>query len=258
MNLYNFSEQEIVLFTLVLLRISAFVVTWPVLGSIQMAPQMKVLFALILTLLVFPLQRWTPEQMEAAMNNMFLLSMKEVFIGLCTGYLAKFFFFGFQIAGEMVSTSMGLNSAQVFNPTVGGNSTAVENFYVTIASMFFLAVNGHHFLLSGVIDSLKWLPPATLTLHSQQFIGIAPMVQEICEIGLKMSAPVMISILVVNIIMGVIGKTVPQMNVLVTSFPVNIFVGLALLFVTMPLFVDQMSEFLTLSSDRVFQFLKAF
>ena len=258
MDLYNFKETEVVLFALILLRVSAFVVTWPVFGVEQMSPQLKILFALVLSFILFPIQKWSAGQIDAVTSNLILLSIKEVFIGLCIGYLAKFFFFAFQIAGELVSTSMGLNSAQIFNPTVGVNSTAVEHFYILLASLFYLAVNGHHFLISGLVDSFSYLPPATMSLNTSQFIGVGHMVQEIVEIGLKMSAPVMIAILVVNLIMGVIGKTVPQMNVLVTSFPVNIFVGLALLFVTMPLFIDQMDSFLQLSSTRVFQFLRSF
>ncbi len=68
----------------------------------------------------------------------------------------------------------------------------------------------------------------------------------------------MISILVINLVLGVIGKTVPQLNVLVTSFPINILIGLFLLMITMPMLMDQMGEFLALSTTRVFQLVKTF
>ena len=84
------------------------------------------------------------------------------------------------------------------------------------------------------------------------------MVQDIIELGLKFSAPVVISILVVNLILGVIGKTVPQLNVLVTSFPINILIGFVLLMITLPMLMDQMGDYLELSTTRVFEFVKAF
>ena len=69
-------------------------------------------------------------------------------------------------------------------------------------------------------------------------------VTAVVDIGIKFSAPILVSILVVNLVMGVIGRTVPQMNVLVTSFPVNILVGFAILIFTLPLMIDQMGDFL--------------
>ncbi len=84
------------------------------------------------------------------------------------------------------------------------------------------------------------------------------MVQEIMELGLRLSAPVVISILVVNLVLGVVGKTVPQLNVLVTSFPVNILVGFVLTMLTLPMLMDHMGEYLNLSTERIFAFVKSF
>jgi flagellar biosynthetic protein FliR len=80
----------------------------------------------------------------------------------------------------------------------------------------------------------------------------------VVELGLKLSAPVVISILVINLVLGVVGKTVPQLNVLVTSFPVNILVGLGLMMITLPMTMDHMGAYLEISTTRVFQFVKAF
>ena len=158
----------------------------------------------------------------------------------------------------MLSQAMGLSSAQFFNPTLGGQTTAVEQLYVTLASLFSLGVNGHHLLISGLTNSYDWVPAAQLTLNTSQFTGVGHMVQEVVEMGLKFSAPVVISVLVINIVLGVIGRTVPQLNVLVTSFPINILVGFALLVFTLPLLIDQMDGFLSLSTVRVFEFVKSF
>jgi flagellar biosynthesis protein FliR len=82
--------------------------------------------------------------------------------------------------------------------------------------------------------------------------------QDVIELGLKLSAPVVVSILVVNLVLGVIGKTVPQLNVLVTSFPINILVGFGLMMITLPMLMDNMGEFLNESTIRIFQFVKTF
>jgi flagellar biosynthesis protein FliR len=108
------------------------------------------------------------------------------------------------------------------------------------------------------VKSFEWAPPAVLSLNVSQFPGVIQMTEEILILGLRFSAPVVISILVINLVLGVVGKTVPQLNVLVTSFPINIMIGLFLLIITLPMLLDQMGDFLVLSTDRVFQLVKTF
>lgn len=255
---YRFSETEILFFALVLVRMSAFVVSWPVFGVETISSPIKILFATVLALLVFPTLRWQPEQAKALESGLILLVAREAFIGVSLGFLARMFFFAFRVAGEMVSQAMGLSSASMFNPSMGGQTTSVEQFYISLVTLFYLAVNGHHYLLRGLVQSFNWLPPATLALHVTEFPGLAQMTQDVLELGLRFSAPVVISILVINLVLGVVGKTVPQLNILVTSFPLNIMVGLFILIVTLPMLMDQMGEFLAFSTERVFQMVKTF
>lgn len=256
--IYRFSESEFLAFGLVLIRLSSFVVSWPVFGVENVSTHVKVLFALVLSLVIFPTLRFPPDLASSVGPDLAVLSIREAFVGLSLGYLARMFFFAFRVAGELVAQAMSLTSAQVFNPMLGGQSTPVEQFYVTFATLFYLGINGHHHLLRGVAASFEWVPPATYSLNVGQFSGLGHMVQEIVTLGLRFSAPVVISVLVVNLILGVVGRTVPQLNVLVTSFPINILVGFGLLIVTLPLLMDQMGEFMNLSLERVFEFVKTY
>lgn len=255
---YRFNETEMLLFFMVLMRMTSFVVSWPVFGVENISAPIKVLFALILSLVIFPTLHWSPAQMDAVKGDLILLTVREAFIGLTIGYLARFFFFSFRVTGEMMSQALGLSSAQMFNPSMGGQTTVIEQFYVGLATLFYLAVNGHHFLISGLVQSFEMVHAAQLTLNTSQFAGLAQLTQEVIELGLKMSAPVVIAILVINVVLGVVGKTVPQLNVLVTSFPVNIMVGLGLMMITLPMTMDHMGAYLEISTTRVFQFVKAF
>jgi flagellar biosynthetic protein FliR len=255
---YNFSETEILFFGLVLIRMTSFVVSWPVFGVETVSNHIKVLFALLLTLMVFPTLHWSPQQIANVQSGLVMLVVREAFIGLSMGFLARFFFFAFRIAGEMVSQAMGLGAAAMFNPSMGGQSSSVEQFYTSIATLFYLAVNGHHYLITGLVNSFNWVPAGLLSLNVSQFTGVGNMLEEIIVLGLRFSAPVVISILVVNLILGVVGKTVPQLNVLVTSFPINIMLGLFLMIITLPMLMDEMGEFLALSTTRVFQLVKTF
>lgn len=255
---YQFSESEMLIFFLLLTRLTAFVVSWPVFGIENISTPVKILFATILAMVLFPTLRLTPAQHAAVGQDLILLAVREAFIGVSIGYLGRFFFFAFRIAGEMISQALGVSSAQIFNPALGGQSSAIEQLYVGLASLFYLAVNGHHYLLTGLAGTLDLVPLAQLSLNTSQFPGIAVMGQEVIELGLKLSAPVVISILVINLVLGIVGKTVPQLNVLVTSFPVNILAGFVLMIISLPMLMDQMPDFLELSTQRVFQLVRTF
>ena len=257
-DIYRFSEPQLLLFVLVLVRMSAFVTTWPVFGVENVTPQVKVLFALLFAMMIYPTLKFSPDQVNDVQKSMVMMTAKEAVIGAIMGSLARFFFFAFQIAGELVSISVGLSSAQMFNPALGGQVSAIEQFYLIFASLFYLSVNGHHFLLSGLVDSFRLVPVSAVLMKTGQLKDIALFVQQIAEIGLKFSAPVMVAILVVNLVLGVIGKTVPQMNVLVTSFPINILVGFVILSLTLPLMIDQMGGFLETTMTSVFRLVKTF
>lgn len=182
---YRFSENEILFFALVLIRMASFVVSWPVFGVETVSSQIKVLFALVVTLVVFPTLHWTPEQAQALQSGLVLLVVREAFIGLSMGFLARLFFFTFRIAGEMISQAMGLSAASMFNPSMGGQTSSVEQFYTTLATLFYLAVNGHHYLITGLVNSYQWAPAAKMGLNVSQFTGVGHMVQEIVELGLR-------------------------------------------------------------------------
>lgn len=257
-DVYRFSEPQLLLFAMVLIRVSALVVSWPVFGVETIAPPIKILFALLLAMVVFPTLHFNADQQLAVGQNLMLMAAKEAVIGVLMGGLARFFFFAFQMAGELVSLSMGLSSAQMFNPALGGQSSALEQFYMAFAALFYLAMNGHHFLLTGLVDSFRLVPISSQLLNTGEFANLSMFVKEILEIGVKFAAPVLISILVVNLVLGIVGKTVPQMNVLVTSFPINILVGFVVLSLTLPLMFDEMGDILQTTTARVFQMVKTF
>jgi flagellar biosynthetic protein FliR len=257
MDFYKLNEVQFILFALVLIRMTALMVSWPVFGENNVPVMLKILTALGITFLVFPILKVPQETIDALGRDLVFIALREVVIGLLIGYIARFFFFAFSMAGEIISVTMGLASAQIFNPSLGSQSASTSQFYLTLASLFFLAVNGHHILLSGLVESFQFLPVSAHWFKTQEFFTFAESTQTILLIGVKLSAPVLISILVVNLILGVAGKTVPQMNVLVTSFAVNIFVGLAILIVSLPLFMDQMGSLLQITSETLFKFMRA-
>lgn len=255
-DIYKFSEPEIIAFFLVLMRMGAFLVAWPIFGSAQVPAPIKLFFSLCLSFLLFPVLK-TAGVLNFASDELIHLTIREVFIGVTLGFIARIFFFSISIAGEIMATSIGLASAQLFNPMSGSQVSAIEQLKVILASLFFLGINGHHLFLTALVESYSLLPLGEWALSFKSFAQFGSIVQEVTSIGLKMSAPILVSMLFMNVAMAVIGRAVPQINVLITSLPVNALVGLFIMMIGLPLFLWQMNDVLELSLQRIFYFMKA-
>jgi flagellar biosynthetic protein FliR len=168
------------------------------------------------------------------------------------------FFIGVSMAGQIMSISLGISAAQLFNPTMGESSTAFDQLFVTIASLFFLAINGHHILISGIFDSFALVPIAKTGLALEVFGHFGEVCQKVMAVALKMSAPIMVSILFMNVAIAVVGRAVPQINILITSLPINILAGFFIMMVALPLLLWEMRDFVQMTAGELFRFVKAF
>ncbi len=257
-DIYQWSEPKIIIFILVFLRTFAFLISYPVFGSPQIPVHVKVLLPLVISFTVFP-SIWTNNTIEISFNDAILwFAFKEVILGLFFGTVAKMIFFSLNIAGQIISAAMGLSAAQFFNPYLGSQSTVIEQFQFMIGSLFFLVINGHHLMLTGMIESFQIIPLTFDTLNIAGVKSAALIGQEILVIGLKMSAPVLISILLTQVGMGIIGRVVPQINVLVTSLHLTILLGIFVIFMSAPMFLNQVSGLKEYVADSVIKIMKEF
>jgi flagellar biosynthetic protein FliR len=254
--LNQFPEGQIIAFALVLLRIIAFVVAWPVFGTAVVPVSVKVLLSLTMSMLLFPTISFTHVDLLKIDDQIIFLAIRELCLGLALGFLMRMFFFAISIAGEITSVSLGLTSAQLFNPAMGAQSNVVEQLQVNLATLFFFALNGHHMFLQGMAQSFELAPVAAVGLKIQAFDSLNTMMQEVVMAGIRISAPVLVSIFLANVAMGILGRAVPQINVLVTSIPVTIMLGLAVMILTVPLFLGEMTGLLNLMAEHFFRFLK--
>mgnify|MGYP001182304889 CR=1 FL=1 len=239
----QFPEGQIIAFALIFLRVISFVIAMPVLGSGNVPAPVKVLLSLTLAVVIFPVLKFQNVDYIKISDQVIFLALREIFVGLFLGYMVRLFFFAINIAGEIIGVSSGLASAQLFNPAMGTQSSVLEQFYTILATLFFFGLNGHHMFLLGFAMSFELVPIADLAIRTTSFADFAVSFQEILLIGLKLSSPILISILLTNLAMGVLGRAVPQMNIFVTSLQVTFMVSMFVLIVTVPFFVEEM-EFL--------------
>ena len=254
---FLFNEAEILAFALVLLRVTAFVVSWPVFSAGSVPNHAKILIAIAVAVVLFPTVNRVGLGTPAGLGGeVAVLALKETFVGLCLGFMCRLAFFSVAIGGNLISTSIGMANAQIFNPTLGGQSTTVEQFYMTFATLLFLGFNGHHIFLAGLAESFHAIPLSPVGANLASFGDQASMMQAVMSAGIKMAAPVMAVVFVMNVAMGIIGRAVPQINVLVTSLPVNVLAGLLVMILAAPAFAPEMERVMQETSERLFLFMK--
>ncbi len=245
------TEIQILTFALVMLRMAAFVFSAPLLSSTNVPIPLKVMFAVLLSVVLVPAANVITTNLVVASENIILLALREVFIGLFLGFLMRMFFFTINIAGELISISMGLASAQVFNPALGTQTNVMEQIKSIVATLLFLGFNGHHFFLMGMAQSLDLLPIGIAGFNPNAFASASVAAETAFVLGLKMAAPVVVAVFIANLSMGVLGRAVPQINVLVTSLTVTISVGVVVMILAMPLFARDVTDLMHTMANQM-------
>ena len=254
--LYNLSANEIIGFSMVLMRMSAFVVSMAIVGSEQVPAHAKILLALVLSLVIYPTLKMTPGQLDGFNGQIIWVALKEVMVGLILGFISRLFFFAMTVTGELVSLSVGLSSEQLLNPTVGGRTSPLQQFHVLLGSLFFLTFNGHYYLIGGIIESFQAVPISVEGFHTLSRQFLAEMTGSILWAGVRMASPIVVAIFCMNLVMGVMGRAVPQINVLATSLPVNIMVGFVIIFMGFPFLVMSIDDVIRQSVGELFRAMK--
>ncbi|MEC2073121.1 flagellar biosynthetic protein FliR [Alkalihalophilus marmarensis] len=224
-------------FLLVFVRVLAFFSVLPIYGHRSIPTTHKIGLALMLSwIMIFTLD--TPEVLIDA--TFFLLVIKEILVGLSVGLIAMILLYAVQVAGGFIDFNMGFMIANVVDPQTGAQSPLIGGYLYTFALLFLLAVNGHHLLLDGIFYSYQFVPMDQVFLpFGQENIVhyIATTFNAMFIIAFQMAFPIVGSLFLVDVALGMVSRAVPQMNVFVVGMPLKILVGLPLLIVYMSVFI---------------------
>lgn len=256
-NLSQLSQLQILVFSLVFLRCSAFLMSAPIFSSSSIAAPFKILFSLALAMLLFPTISLSDISLEFVNENLVMLVIREILVGLSLGAMSRAFFFTVNMVGDLLSISMGLGAAQMYNPISGGQSQVLDQFYTWFATMIFLVLGGHHILIQALASSFDVVGIAQDRFSTGMLADVVVNYYKLLIIAIQIAAPVIIAMLLTHISMGILGRTVPQINVLVTSFPISILLGLLILIVTTPMWFQEMNQLLNYTSTELIKLMKA-
>jgi flagellar biosynthetic protein FliR len=157
---------------------------------------------------------------------MSVLVAGELVIGMILGLLVQMFFEGVRMMGQLAGIETGFSIANVLDPQSGAQSSIMSNMAYLIALILFLLLNGHHILLNAIKESFAIIQPGSVSLNRHVFNEIMKSSGDMFIISVQISAPVIAAILFVQVAFGLITRLIPQMNIMVVAFPVQIVTGL--------------------------------
>ncbi|MBW2559592.1 MAG: flagellar type III secretion system protein FliR [Deltaproteobacteria bacterium] len=240
MNIPDITAEQIEIFILVLLRVSAIVVTIPIFGSASAPVRVKAGLSLAIAFLLVPFV-----EMDAPPPEVLPLAVRmvgEVMIGVIIGFAGRLVFAGVQLAGQLAGFQMGFAIVNVFDPITSSQVSIIAQFQYLFAVLVFLAVDGHHIFLSAIAESYRIVSPLDFHFSAQLAQEIAELAKSVFVIAIKAAAPAITALLMIDIGFGLIARTVPQLNILIVGFPVKIAVGLIGIGLALPLVARMMSR----------------
>lgn len=223
-------------FLLILIRVTAFFVTVPIFAYRNIPTHFKIGSSFFLAWIMF----YTIDIPVIPFDDVFiLLIVKEAIIGLMLGLIAYIILAALQIAGGFIDFQMGFAIANVIDPQTGAQSPLIGQYFYTIALLFLLTVDGHHLLLNGIFYSYQTIPIERLIdFGSDSFVAfIIELFSRMFLIAFQLSIPIVGCLFLVDIAMGIVSRTVPQLNVFVVGIPLKILVALVALLVFMGMYI---------------------
>ncbi|WP_207368446.1 flagellar biosynthetic protein FliR [Heyndrickxia coagulans] len=221
------------IFLLVFIRVTTFFIMMPLFSHRSVPTRFRIGLGFFLSVLVTYTIHAKPFTMDGAY---FMLMIKEALVGLLLGFVAYFILSAVQLAGTFIDFQAGFSMANVIDPQSGAQTPLTGEYLYTFALLLLLSLNGHHLLLDGIYYSYSFIPLDQAWIHLGSFNlakYLATLLARVFLVAFQMSAPVVAVLFLTDIALGIIARTVPQLNIFVVGFPVKIAVSLIALAVAM-------------------------
>lgn len=227
--------QFVPVFVLVLFRIAGLMLFAPLLGSAQIPKRVKALLAIILAMGLTPsIPR--PAVLPGTWWGVTVGIGGELIFGLAMGMILSFVFIAAQWTGDLIGQQMGFNLGEVFDPQYGAGGSVVGDLYYMLTLIVFLFVDGHRQMIRGIRDSFDALPLLSVGMDSSTFDLIIRMFSAATILAVRLAAPILVTMLIVDLTLGFLGKTMPQLNVMTAGLSIKAMVGVVVMIIGLTLY----------------------
>jgi flagellar biosynthetic protein FliR len=224
-----FSPSEVLRFVIVLLRISGIFVFAPFFSNQAIPYYVRIVFSLVTALVLTPSLPAKVLPIDFGLGNIATVFLSEIMAGVILGFAASLVFYGLQYAGQIISFQLGFSLINVIDPQTNVESPVFSFFQNYIGLLFFLMINGHHWFLLAINESFSSLPIGGIQFQAPLVEYVIRLSSQILVIGLRIAGPVLAVSMITDVVMGVLGRAAPHVNIIIVGMPLKLLVGFSCL-----------------------------
>jgi len=237
-SLTDLAVEKIELFILALMRIATIVFLLPMFSQNSVPATVKAAISLLLTILVYPQMPLVGFAIANSPVFFFMIVLEQVFIGIMIGFAASFLWYFIVMGGEWIARDIGLMQGTM-NPFTEFQSDIFSIILTILLIVLFLASGGHYFFIRVLFESFQYIPIGNFVWDTRNFASILILLS--CSsfvVAFQFAAPVMGSIFLCTVSLGLMNRVMPQLQVWILGIPVKVFIGVIVLIYSMPLMVQ--------------------
>lgn len=243
--------EKLLGFVLILTRLSAFFLILPVFGWLVVPGTIKAAMVIILSIFFSTIVPYTLIPTQVSSFQAFLLISNEAIYGLALGIVARCIFSAVKIGGEIVEDQIGFTMSEVLDPLTGESARSLSSLLEMIFILLFLSANGHHLFISIITQSYESFPIGSIPTIEILTGGIVNAGTAMLIAGLKLAAPILAAFLLLMVVLAILARIVPEMNILFISLPVRVGLGLLMMAIFVPFLSSFVSEFAELMNKLI-------
>lgn len=234
--------ERLEFFFIILVRISAFLVTAPFFSQRSVPRTVKAGLAGFMSIIIYNTIDYNPLAYKYTIDYAILI-IKESLVGLSIGYMASLCLYILDFSGRLLDTEIGFSMVSVLNPNTNFETSISGSMYTYFVMLIMLVSNMHYFIISAILDTFKYIPIGKEKLPAKLYEIPVDFMTKYFMIGFRIILPVFACILIVNVVLGVLAKVAPQMNMFVIGMQLKLLVGLSIVFITISL-LPSMTDFI--------------
>jgi len=226
------------IFLLVLVRMSSLFIISPIFGRRNVPNIFKIGFALMLSILLVNVVKLPADINLYATYDFTIAIFKEFIIGLVLGYVSFVILSAIHLAGQLIDTQIGFGIVSVMDPVSNIQVPITANLYYMLTMVIFLTINGHHMIIDAITRSFSLVPIGSAVFSQAMMSQVVQIMAMVFIIAFKISAPIIAAALICDVALGILSRTMPQMNIFFVGMPLKIVLGLATIMITLPAFIS--------------------
>lgn len=224
-------------------RMLGFVILAPIFSRKEIPTLVKVGFCFVLTVTITGVLKPAPPPVD---NSLILSLVLNIAVGAMIGYMARLILIAIDAGADMINMQMGLSSAMVLDPTTQSQISILEKYFSMFGILIFIELGGIYWLFRAFLHSFEIFPIYATSIPLMKIVNmdyLIKMTSNVLYMGLQIASPVLLATLGQDIILGIISKTAPQVNVFQLSFLFKPVFGAAIMVWILPMLVNVISEY---------------